>query len=86
MWKWAKIFQRLKFLKKKIDIYITGDITYHYAQEMFESGIIVLDVGHYIEKKFENYLLNLFIYWKNKEKWNINLYTSGINTDPFKNF
>ncbi len=37
-------------LLENIDIYITGDVTYHHALDAKNKGLTVLDVGHNIEK------------------------------------
>lgn len=67
--------------KQNADVLITGDITFHQAQEAIELGIVVIDAGHYIEKIMKNavkkYLTNEF----NENK--INFSVSTTNTDPF---
>lgn len=35
------------------DLYITGDVTYHDALESLQSGLKILDVGHYAESVFK---------------------------------
>jgi dinuclear metal center YbgI/SA1388 family protein len=37
-------------LKKRADVYVTGDITYHYAQDALAEGLCLLDPGHNTEK------------------------------------
>src|SRR5690625_5950729 len=32
------------------DVYLTGDLTFHAAQDAKEMGLEVIDAGHYIEK------------------------------------
>src|SRR5699024_7013784 len=65
--------------KQNADVLITGDITFHQAQEAIELGIVVIDAGHYIEKIMKNavkkYLTNEFN--------EINFSVSTTNTDPF---
>lgn len=36
-------------IQKQADVYITGDVTYHVAQDMFNNGLALIDPGHYIE-------------------------------------
>lgn len=49
-------------LAKGADVYITGDIYYHTAQDMLSDGLLALDPGHYIEvllwKKLQSFLIN----------------------------
>ncbi len=70
----------------KADFYISGDITYHYAQEALELGINVLDVGHAVED-VSKYILNekLLILKKESEfDFEITLYNQKI--DPYTFF
>lgn len=67
--------------RQNADVLITGDITFHLAQEAIELGIVVIDAGHYIEEvmkeSVKNYLENKF---KSKS---INFIVSNENTNPF---
>lgn len=38
--------------KKGVDLYITGDVSYHQAHDMLQVGLSTLDIGHYVEKHF----------------------------------
>ena len=67
---------------KGADVYITGDMTFHMAQEAEQLGLSVIDAGHYIEKvmkkKVKQYLDNLL-----KEK-QIEIIISETDTNPFQ--
>ena len=39
-------------LAKGAEVYITGDIYYHTAQDMLSDGLLALDPGHHIEVLF----------------------------------
>lgn len=69
-------------VKENADVLITGDISFHLAQEAIELGLVVIDAGHYIEKimkeSVKNYLQTNF------ESKSINFIISDKNTDPFK--
>lgn len=59
---------------KNADLYITGDIKYHEAQEAIERGLVIVDAGHYhtekvILPKLKELLINNF-----KESLEIELY------------
>ncbi len=62
------------------DALITGDVTFHLAQEAKELGLAIIDPGHYIEqimkKAMKKYLMNKFS--------NIQVLESKIDTDPFQ--
>lgn len=68
-------------LQKGADVYITGDIKFHEAQEAKDSGLILIDAGHYgtekpVVEKVANFLLLNF-------KDELQVIVSKINTDPF---
>lgn len=69
-------------VKQNADVLITGDITFHNAQEAIESGLVVIDAGHYIEEimkeSVKTYLQTNF------ESKSIHFTISEQNTDPFK--
>ncbi len=42
--------------KAEVDLYLTGDISYHQAQDMLQLGLSALDIGHYAEHHFKDAL------------------------------
>ncbi|MFT9373005.1 Nif3-like dinuclear metal center hexameric protein [Liquorilactobacillus hordei] len=70
-------------LKKKADVYVTGDISYHTGHDIIASGLTAIDPGHHIEQVCKPHLQNLFEQWNNENKWQIEVIQSEINTDPF---
>ncbi|OJG75766.1 YbgI/family dinuclear metal center protein [Enterococcus quebecensis] len=71
-------------LKKKADVYITGDVYYHTAHDMLTEGLSVIDPGHYIEQLCKPKLVELFNQWKKDYNWNVTFIESEVNTNPFK--
>ncbi|MGY3765190.1 Nif3-like dinuclear metal center hexameric protein [Vagococcus vulneris] len=72
-------------LKKKADVYITGDVYYHTAHDMIEEKLTVIDPGHYIEEVCKRQFIDLFNQWKLEEQWgDIEFIESSVNTNPFK--
>ncbi|WP_200411269.1 Nif3-like dinuclear metal center hexameric protein [Virgibacillus salexigens] len=67
---------------KGADVYITGDMTFHIAQDAWQIGLAVIDSGHYAEKimkdAVKNYLNDRF------KDMGIEVITSTTNTDPFQ--
>lgn len=60
-----------KALHNKVDLFITGDITYHDALDALESGMNVIDFGHYesehffhniLEKELENLGIEFLVF------------------------
>src|SRR5699024_4490099 len=64
------------------DVYITGDISFHPAQIALQSGLAVIDAGHYIEAfmkdGMQNYLMKVLA------NFDIEVIVSEMNTDPFQ--
>lgn len=71
-------------LLKGADIYVTGDVSYHVGHDILASGLSVIDPGHHFEKVCKERLTQKFSQWKQQEAWDIELYTSTLNTDPFR--
>ena len=67
------------------DVYITGDIYYHTAQDMLSDGLLALDPGHYIEVLFLwKKSQHSFTQWKEKKGWELEILPSQASTNPFR--
>ncbi|WP_182200556.1 Nif3-like dinuclear metal center hexameric protein [Paraliobacillus salinarum] len=62
------------------DVYITGDLTFHEAQDAMEMGLAVIDPGHYVEKV----MIEGMITYLQEEKLPVTFIPSTNNTDPFQ--
>lgn len=71
-------------LAKGADVYITGDVYYHTGHDMLESGMPVIDAGHYIEHYCKNKIKELLEQWKVEEGWDVDILVSQENTNPFR--
>lgn len=64
------------------DVYITGDMSFHVAQNASQIGLSVIDPGHHVEKVMKEatkrYLDNHFV------NENIEVIVSNANTEPFR--
>ncbi|MFB4166495.1 Nif3-like dinuclear metal center hexameric protein [Virgibacillus sp. JSM 102003] len=64
------------------DVYITGDMTFHTAQDAWQMGLSVIDPGHHVEKVMKEgtkrYLENRL------DNKNIEVILSNSNTEPFQ--
>src|SRR5690625_5147154 len=68
--------------KAGADVYITGDMSFHVAQDDEQMGLTVIDAGHYIEKVMKNVTKNyLQEQFKHSE---LEVIVSKTNTDPFQ--
>ncbi len=70
-------------LKAQADVYVTGDVSYHTAHDMYESGLAVIDPGHHFEAICKPHLKQLFTHWNEQNAWQIEVISSKLNTDPF---
>lgn len=70
-------------LDKRADVYVTGDIYYHTAQEMLTEGLLGIDPGHHIEVLFIDRLVEKFQTWSVEENWDIAVLPTMSNTNPF---
>ncbi|MBF0786578.1 MULTISPECIES: Nif3-like dinuclear metal center hexameric protein [unclassified Streptococcus] len=71
-------------LEKGADVYITGDIYYHTAQEMLTQGLLAIDPGHHIEVLFVEKVTQKIKEWAAKENWGITIEGSTVSTNPFR--
>lgn len=71
-------------IRNKADVYITGDVYYHTAQDMQDSGLSVIDPGHYIEQLCKSKLVDLFNHWKQQKHWSVTFIQSETSTNPFQ--
>lgn len=70
-------------LAKGADVFITGDIYYHNAQDFLSQGLRAIDPGHYIEVVFIQGLTMLLEKWKQEEGWELDILGSRVSTNPF---
>jgi dinuclear metal center YbgI/SA1388 family protein len=73
-------------VKKNADVYVTGDMTFHMAQEALEMGLNVIDAGHYIEQVMKDGTKNYLEKKLNEAgvSQGIEIIVSEVNTDPFQ--
>lgn len=68
--------------EKGADVYLTGDMSFHHAQDAWQMGLSIIDPGHHVEKVMKQatkrYLEN--IYPANQ----LEIIISKANTEPFQ--
>lgn len=69
---------------KGADLYITGDVYYHTGHDMLESGMSVIDCGHYIEHYCKQKIVDKLNQWKQELNWDVECFASEADTNPFK--
>lgn len=70
-------------LNKKADLYITGDISYHGAQDMIRDGLPFIDAGHFIENIFTEKMTALLREWNEEEGWDLEIIPATSQKDVF---
>ncbi|WP_349407854.1 Nif3-like dinuclear metal center hexameric protein [Pseudalkalibacillus sp. SCS-8] len=73
-----------KALVKGADVFITGDIKYHFAHDAWMEGMAVIDPGHNIEKVMIDGMAGLLSEWIKAKGSETEVYRSKEQTDPFK--
>lgn len=69
--------------KEGIDVFITGDISYHQGHDFYEKGFMTIDAGHYIESIFVPGLTKQLKTIVDNNEWSITVVASQENTNPF---
>ncbi|MDN6731670.1 MAG: Nif3-like dinuclear metal center hexameric protein, partial [Atopostipes suicloacalis] len=71
-------------LEHEVDVYITGDISYHGAQDMMRDGLAFIDPGHYIEHVFVEKMTSMLKQWNKEENWGIEIISAKKQKDVFR--
>ncbi|MCL6458424.1 MAG: Nif3-like dinuclear metal center hexameric protein [Gorillibacterium sp.] len=76
-----------KFLSSAIfvgaDVFITGDIDFHTAQDALMAGITVIDPGHHAEKIMKDKVTQWIQERLTEKKLETKVYSSAVDTEPF---
>ncbi|MBP2626342.1 MAG: NGG1p interacting factor 3 protein [Firmicutes bacterium] len=67
------------------DVFITGDVKYHEAQDALAAGIAVIDAGHFAtEEPVVSALAEYLTACSTKEKWAVDISIDTVNQDVFR--
>lgn len=67
-------------LMKQADVYITGDIDFHSAQDALAAGLALIDPGHHVE----HLVVDTVCEELRKRVPEISVFASKVNTNPFR--
>ena len=73
-----------KALAQGADLYVTGDISYHGAQDMIRDGLLFIDAGHFIENIFVAKMTEKLKTWNEEEGWGIKIIPATTQEDVFR--
>ncbi|MCP8967153.1 Nif3-like dinuclear metal center hexameric protein [Ectobacillus ponti] len=65
------------------DVYVTGDVYYHVAQEAEALGLHMVDPGHNVEKVMKAGVQRQLQQKAEEKKLKVTIHASAIHTDPF---
>lgn len=71
-------------LAQGADLYITGDISYHGAQDMIREGLPFIDPGHFIEEIFVPRMTEKLMDWSQENGWDVEVISSKKQQNVFK--
>ena len=74
----ARYWKRVK--QRRADVYITGDIDFHTAQDALAEGLHLIDPGHHIEHFVVQAVCNQLA----KQVKEVEIIPSAVNTNPFQ--
>lgn len=77
-----KYFMNAKY--KGADVYVTGDIYYHTAHDAMMQGLNMIDPGHNVEKVMKKGLTVILQQMCKDSGYEVEIFPSEINTDPFR--
>ncbi|AJD91482.1 hypothetical protein JMA_21650 [Jeotgalibacillus malaysiensis] len=77
----SKYYQTAKFAGA--DVYITGDVDFHTAQDAEAAGISIIDPGHHVEEVMKKGLSEELEKRAKKEGLNVEFVYSELSTEPF---
>lgn len=66
------------------DVFVTGDIGFHIAQDAEVNGLSIVDPGHHVEKVMIKGVSEKMTALCEAQKLNVSFKQSNINTEPFK--
>ncbi|WP_121662863.1 Nif3-like dinuclear metal center hexameric protein [Metabacillus litoralis] len=77
-----KYIQQAKF--KGADVYVTGDLYFHVAHDAMMMDLNVIDPGHHVEKVMINGVSKKLGELCLNEKFDVKVFGSQVDTNPFK--
>ena len=66
------------------DVFVTGDIGFHMAQDAEVDGLHIVDPGHHVEKVMIKGVAQKMATLCTEKKLNVNFIESTVNTEPFQ--
>ncbi|QTJ56291.1 Nif3-like dinuclear metal center hexameric protein [Dolosigranulum pigrum] len=70
--------------QKGATLYITGDISYHTAQDMMRAGLDFIDMGHYTEHIIVPRLVEKLKTFSQEQNWSIKIHEATSQSDMFQ--
>ncbi len=77
-----KYWNQAKF--RGADVYVTGDMYYHVAHDALYAGLNIVDPGHHVEMVMKQGVTKVLVEKCAKKGYEVNIFPSELNTDPFQ--
>lgn len=77
-----KYWNQAKF--RGADVYVTGDMYYHVAHDALYAGLNIVDPGHHVEMVMKQGVTKVLVEECAKKGYEVNIFPSELNTDPFQ--
>jgi dinuclear metal center YbgI/SA1388 family protein len=78
----GKYWSQAKF--KGADVFVTGDLYYHVAHDAMMAGMNIVDPGHHVEMVMKQGVTNVLRKMCSEKGYEVNIFPSELNTDPFQ--
>ncbi|MBD1382123.1 Nif3-like dinuclear metal center hexameric protein [Metabacillus arenae] len=69
---------------KGADVFVTGDLYFHVAHDAMMMGLNVIDPGHHVEKVMMQGVTNVLLSMCNEKEYEVSIFPSEVDTNPFK--
>lgn len=70
-------------IQKGADVYVTGDMTFHEAQDGWQMGLNIVDPGHHVEKVMKSKVKKYLDEKLSNQNKSLDIIVSKKNTEPF---
>lgn len=78
----GKYWSQAKF--KGADVFVTGDMYYHVAQDAMIAGLNIVDPGHHVEMVMKQGVAKVLTKMCADKGYEVNIFASELVTDPFQ--
>lgn len=71
-------------IRKRADVYVTGDVSYHVAHDAMMEGLNIVDPGHHAEKIMKEGVRRVLREILREKGYDTEVISSNVSTEPFQ--